>query len=430
MSTKARDYNLPSCLRQQAETLLSKETLDLSDYSPQTIGHLIYELRVHQAELQIQNQELQQAQFERELIYARYIDLYNLAPVGYVTLDEDGIILEANLTSAEMLGRTWDELLKQRLSHFVKLTDQDTFHFFFQKLTFTETMQQSAVRLVKPGGTHFYALLEGRIAKTDLAQDPKCQSRQYWVSISNITDRKLVELEMAQLLESVSTQRTQLRALTGQLAEAEEVTRKALARELHDWVGQKLTALSLNLSAVRAYLSHDQLEVSSIMTVIDQSVGLVEETTEAIQDVMVNLRSPVLDDYGLIASLKWLGSEMASRAGFVIKIEGREPEPRLAGPIEHALFRITQEALTNILKHSQASRVIITLAEEQKIIRLVIADDGQGFDPMHRLEPGERPKWGLLTMVERAEAVGGRCQIESQPGQGTQVIVEVTRCAT
>jgi PAS domain S-box-containing protein len=242
----------------------------------------------------------------------------------------------------------------------------------------------------------------------------------------DITLRKQTELELAQLLEAVSEQREQLRTVTRQLAEAQEVERKALARELHDQVGQKLTALNLNLNTLRTRLGGALTTTEPVSVVLEQSLKLVEETTERVQNLMVDLRPPMLDNYGLLAALQWYGAEVAAQANFEVVVQGEEPEPRLAAPVEHTLFRITQEALTNVVKHAQATQVTITLAEDNGTVRLIIADDGQGFGPS-RPKPGERPGWGLLTMAERAEAVGGQCQIKSRPGQGTQVLVEVRR---
>ncbi len=103
------------------------------------------------------------------------------------------------------------------------------------------------------------------------------------------------------------------------------------------------------------------------------------------------------------------------------------PVPRLDGRVESALFRIAQEALTNIAKHAQASQVTVTVETDDQTLRLIVADDGNGFDPEHLAEPGRGRGWGLLTMSERAEAVGGHCLIESYPGLGTRVVVDVAR---
>lgn len=244
---------------------------------------------------------------------------------------------------------------------------------------------------------------------------------------TDITELKHAEEEKARLIEAISQQREQLHALTGQLAEAQEVERRRLARELHDRVGQNLTALGLNLNLIRGQLSGGTLSLASIQARLDDSLALVEQTTECIRDVMADLRPPVLDDYGLLAALRWYGSRVADRADFSLTVQGQESFPRLAAPLENALFRIAQEALINAAKHAQTTQVTVTVELDDEVIRLLIVDNGCGFDLSDLTMPSERPHWGILTMTERAEAVGGWFRIESAPQQGTQVIVEVNR---
>jgi two-component system sensor histidine kinase UhpB len=141
---------------------------------------------------------------------------------------------------------------------------------------------------------------------------------------------------------------------------------------------------------------------------------------------MANLRPPVLDDYGLVAALHWYGEHFTGRTGIAVAVEGEEPAPRLAAHVENALFRIAQEALTNAAKHAQATQVTVAVEAGGGNLRLAIADNGSGFDVDNTTEPNVSRGWGLLTMTERAEAVGGRCRIETGPGQGTHVIVEVS----
>jgi two-component system sensor histidine kinase UhpB len=204
-----------------------------------------------------------------------------------------------------------------------------------------------------------------------------------------------------------------------------EVERRRLARELHDQVGQRLTALGINLNIIRAQIPEQTGD--AIRSRIDDSLFLVEQTTECIRDVMAELRPPVLDDYGLVAALRWYGEQFARRSGIAVAVEGEELVPRLAARVENALFHIAQEALTNVAKHAQAKNVKVTAQVQDEILCLLVADDGIGFDPASTTEPGGGHGWGLLTMTERAEAVGGRCRFESIPGQGTRVIVEVAR---
>jgi signal transduction histidine kinase len=235
-----------------------------------------------------------------------------------------------------------------------------------------------------------------------------------------IADQAAQAISNARLLQETRQQGEQLHALSARLAAAEEAERRRLARELHDQVGQSLTALSINLNLV-----HSQLPDTSIKEKqrLDDSLKLVEETAEHIRDVMAELRPAVLDDYGLFAALRWHGERVSGFAPVDIVVEGAELSPRLPQAIETALFRIAQEALTNVTRHAQASQARITLEGVPGLARLTLADDGIGFDP-ERPKVGERPKWGLLTMRERIEAVGGRLRVESATGQGTRVIVE------
>ncbi|MCB0190903.1 MAG: PAS domain S-box protein [Anaerolineae bacterium] len=250
----------------------------------------------------------------------------------------------------------------------------------------------------------------------------------YLSIMRDITERKQTELEKAQLFEAVSHQREQLRALTGRLAEAQEAERKALARELHDQVGQNLTALDLNLNIIYSRFINTGFEAQKVIFErLSDSLGLVNQTAERIRDVMVNLRPPLLDDYGLMAALRWYGEQFTSRVGFSVIVEGEEPEPRLYGPLEDTLFRITQEALTNVAKHAHAQKVTINIETDNEFVRLQISDDGDGFDLGKWSDVKRRKNWGLVTMIERAEAIGGYCQIESQHGQGTQVLVELPK---
>jgi len=234
-----------------------------------------------------------------------------------------------------------------------------------------------------------------------------------------------IAIQQARLYDSIRQQGQQLRALTVRLAEAEESERQRLARELHDQVGKNLTALGINLNLVRAHISEDTPDVARSR--LDDSLALVEETVERIRDVMTDLRPPMLDDYGLVATLHWYGERFASWTGVTVTVQGEEPVPRLAAPVENALFRIAQEVLTNVAKHARATQVTMTLTADDEATRLVVADDGVGFDPAQLTTLDGRRGWGLITMTERAEAVGGRCHIESRPQQGTRVIVEVAR---
>jgi two-component system sensor histidine kinase ChiS len=250
---------------------------------------------------------------------------------------------------------------------------------------------------------------------------------------AEVAERTAALRQLNEELEGRVAERTQhLRLLTTRLAEVEEAERQGLARELHDQVGQSLVSLGLHLKMVRTQMptctDHSQETLAGqLYTHLDDALALVKETTRRIRNVMDELRPPVLEEYGLLAALRWYGDKFAGRANPAIAVLGDGPSPRLPLSVETALFRVAQEALTNVARHAEASRVTVTVEASQGIVRMVVADDGAGFDPRRRADPADRQRWGLLIMAERAEAVGGRCWVESSPGEGTRVIVEVPR---
>jgi two-component system sensor histidine kinase UhpB len=242
-----------------------------------------------------------------------------------------------------------------------------------------------------------------------------------------ISDSISVAIQNAQLFEASWQQHEQLRTLTARLARAEELERKRLARELHDQVGQNLTALGMNLNVIQAQIP-DSLERAEAMRArLNDSLMLVDQTIERIRDVMADLRPSVLDDYGLVAALGWYGEQFTARTGIPVTLQREVTGPRLGAHVEDALFRIFQEALTNVAKHAQATQVTVKVQADAANVRVIIADDGVGFDPHNNRMSGERQGWGLLTMAERAQAIGGKFNIQSSSAHGTKVVVEVKR---
>ena len=241
--------------------------------------------------------------------------------------------------------------------------------------------------------------------------------------VQTFANQAAAAIHNAQLFEAIQQQGSELRSLAVRLAEAQETERKKIARELHDQIGQNLTVLSVTLNLVRLQLSETLGEPAQ--TRLQEALKLVEQTTRDIRDVMADLRPSVLDDYGLMATLRWYGPQFAQQTGLAVVVNGEELAPRLPALAETALFRIVQEALANVARHAQAQQVLLTLQADGQVARLIIADDGQGF-------AAEAPRsaahgWGLINMRERAQAVGGQFQVESLTGEGTHVIVEVPR---
>jgi signal transduction histidine kinase len=210
-------------------------------------------------------------------------------------------------------------------------------------------------------------------------------------------------------------------ALRRQLTLAEEDERRRLARELHDEVGQHLTALGLGLQA----LSDVAPPGSDVDRRATQLRGLTDTLGRELHALAVRLRPRALDDFGLEAALQSYAEEWTRQSGIAIDVHARGPSMRLLPSAESAVYRIVQEALTNVARHSGAAHAGVVLERRDGYIHLAVEDDGRGFDPDRAAMPDadRLQRLGLVGMRERAALVGGTMDIESAPGKGTTVFV-------
>ncbi|MHB8679354.1 MAG: PAS domain S-box protein [Rudaea sp.] len=234
----------------------------------------------------------------------------------------------------------------------------------------------------------------------------------------DVTARVMIE---KQLEEAADRQKT----LAMRLAEAQELAQKRLSLELHDRIGQNLTALGINLNLIES--SAGKIQDTMVANRLRDSRELLRTTTASVRSLISELRPAVLDDYGLLAGLRWYGAQVRERTGLAIDVTGTEPDPRLQAKFENALFRIAQEVLTNAVKHAQARRIELHLACAGQRVVLKIADDGRGFDPAAARETEPRSHWGLEMIAERARSIGGSVQVDSAPGEGTRVVITFDR---
>jgi signal transduction histidine kinase len=200
------------------------------------------------------------------------------------------------------------------------------------------------------------------------------------------------------------------------VVDAQELERRRLARELHDETGQALTSMLLGLRAVEEAAGAEERERAA-----GRLRELVVTTLQDVRRLAVELRPTALDDFGLVAALERLGETFAEQMGIEVDVESRLGGERLPPEIETALYRITQEAMTNVVKHARASRVSILLVRKPQSAAAVIEDDGVGFDPAATRDGGI----GLIGMRERVELLDGRLDIESSRGAGTTLVAEV-----
>ena len=263
-----------------------------------------------------------------------------------------------------------------------------------------------------------------RVAELEVAEAKTAQAFQEHLEEITQYNTKLIVLN-AHLLTIIEQQRNQLRALGTKLVETEEAERRHLARELHDQVGQSLTAMGLNLDIIRALLPTDTPD--EVMSHLDDTRTLVTRTTKRVRQVMVDLRPEILDDYGLLAALHWSAERFSKRTDIAVVVEGEEADHRLPAHVENVLYRVAQEALTNIAKYAQATQVSISLKLDSKTVHLTVTDNGIGFTLKNRPASDQEQQWGLTIMAERVEGINGRLRLETQPGKGTSIKVEVPR---
>lgn len=227
-------------------------------------------------------------------------------------------------------------------------------------------------------------------------------------------------LANARLFEQVRAGGERLHALARHLQDAQEEERARVARELHDEFGQALTVLKIDLSRLIARLPDGD---ETLKQHAQEMTALIDQTVDAVRNVATRLRPGLLDRLGLAAAIEWQAEEVAGRTGLRIDLDlkggGRDLDPDLAT----AVFRIFQEALTNVVRHAAANRVCVILRAEDEIL-LQVQDNGRGIAPR---QIGGSRSWGLAGMRERARAWGGRLEFEGAPGQGTTLTLRLPK---
>jgi len=243
-------------------------------------------------------------------------------------------------------------------------------------------------------------------------------SRSRAIALANEMTKDLRQSE-----EELRHSAEQLQALSRRLVDVQESERRQFSRELHDRVGQNLTALSINLDILKTQLPGESSQAVRVR--LGDAAALLEDTAVSIENVMAELRPPMLDDYGLLAAVRWYAKQFSRRTGIEVDVDGDEAMKRLSQAGEIALFRIMQESLNNVAKHAQASRVDIRLESAGADLVMSVSDDGRGLGTAHGASGRRRPGLGMVTMRERTQAVGGRFEIGAAPGGGTRIEVRV-----
>jgi len=205
----------------------------------------------------------------------------------------------------------------------------------------------------------------------------------------------------------------------------EEELRKSIARDLHDDIAQELTALGLNLAYASNQLNCDP--GNNLRTILEDSKTITVAVSRRVRNLMVELHPLQLDEYGLAPALYSHAEQFTGRFGIDVIVNIDPQCPRLTIKNEAALFRIAQEAMSNIGKHAAATRVTISLSKVGEFVRFTILDDGKGFVFAEALPKPTGSGWGLINIRERARLIGGILSVQSNLGQGSSITVELKR---
>lgn len=232
----------------------------------------------------------------------------------------------------------------------------------------------------------------------------------YWINrLEKSSQRVKLQIEKAGY---------ELRRLSQQLVHAQEEERKALSHELHDEVGQTLTALRIELGNLSE--SGEITDESSKERLVETKL-LAEQALRTVRDMAMGLRPAMLDELGLIPALQWQGREHSRRTGIPVSVEVEGGVDELPEEYRTCVYRVVQEALNNIAKHAAAHRILIGIRARNGGLSISVKDDGVGFDPQSRNRGG----MGLLGMAERVKKLGGSLEVVSQPGLGSSILAQM-----
>lgn len=256
---------------------------------------------------------------------------------------------------------------------------------------------------------------EGREFPIEMAIIPIRQTGEeiFCAFIRDITERKKAEESLKQSYEDI-------RQLASHLQVIREEERAGIAREIHDELGQQLTGLKMDMFWVTKKIGnyHDE----QVEAKLNSTVSLLDKAVKTIRRISTNLHPSILDDLGLIPAIDWYCQEFTKRYGIPVAFQSNIQVNNFAHPVVIALFRITQESLTNIARHAEASSIHILFDQEEQIITLTIEDNGKGFEANKKTE---NRSLGLIGMRERTLMIGGEFDIESNPGKGTKLMIRV-----
>jgi len=362
----------------------------------------------------------------------RYRSIYHNTPAMLHSVDTKGRLVSVSDNWLEMLGYEREEVIGEHLTRF--FTEESCIraeNTIFPEFFKTGLCKDIPYRFVKKNGDTMDVMLsaigdrdtDGNIARS-LAVSIDVTDRNRAEEALRVAKEKLsrhskeLERQVEQRTKEISDILIQLRRLSGNIMASQEKERSAIARELHDELGQVLTALRIDSVWLKSRLKKtDEKAAGRVATMCD----LIDNTIEDVRGLALRLRPGVLDNLGLVDALEWYTADFERRTGIACLFEHGDI-PQIPETVSTAAYRITQEALTNVARHAVATRVFVILRNTGHILTLTAVDDGCGFNPN---EVSELEALGLVGMRERAALVGGVLDVQSDAGGGTRVIFKV-----
>ncbi len=347
--------------------------------------------------------ERKRAEEGLKIIEKRLVKIFNSCPVGMcITTIEDGTFLDVNDVFCEMGRCNREEVIGRNaleLGYWQVPSDREK---LVRNIATHGTLKSDEFAFRNKDGTSGYALRSIERLTLD-GQD--CILSMF----IDITDRKKIEDELR-------SSRQRLESLSRQLITTQETERRHLARELHDEIGQVLTAIKMNLR--RTHQAAD----ASVQSHLQENIEMVDQAIVDVRNLALRLRPPQLDELGLGAALHWLLKNQARLKGLEERLDVDLGDFQISAELETVCFRIAQEALTNAIRHGEPSSVHVKLRASENELHLMIRDDGVGFDVIEqRKRTSAGMSLGLSSMQERASLAGGRIEITSTPGHGTTI---------
>ena len=378
-------------LRRLAESkVVRRDPVDLDALTVDEVRQLVHELEVHRVELEIQNEQLRESQLAAEESKERYKELYDSAPIGFITLDSRGAIADVNRTASRLLKLSRSRLIGRKLSSFVSPLYQDRWHLKRRALAQGERRSIELDFALADGST-IHAQLVGSVGP---GNDPEPATLR--LAVLDVTELRSAERALQRAASAAS------------LAEQQE--RRKLAADLHDDAGQLLSLASLKLRA----LGSDGAGESDAR--IREVEGILAEARTRISTLSFELSPPLLHDVGLVAAAQWLAEDLGGRYGLGVTVTARE-ELELDEGTSVTLFRAMRELLINVTKHAGVAEAHVRIVRDGSMARVAVEDAGAGFRP-----EASRLSFGLLALRERLGQLGGSLDIVSVPGNGTRVV--------